>query len=202
MLKKKEKKQWHGKNSPTNSSSFQSYSEKKAGSGSTGIWQCHNKFLFHKLALIFPETMQVSWCYHSSSKVLNSCLWVAAFRSEIITKSDFSTLGNSVAENVSPAISVLEFLSRPLFSPFWTTICHQQSSTFHCSPLFPRSHTTLLKAFISLQPPVEVQHLPASLLIARDSYSLSASWLLKSPCKHCMFSNYGPVYSKTLNNTL
>lgn len=156
---------------------FNHIQKKKAGSGSTGIWQCHNKFLFHKLALVFPETMQVSWCYHSSSKVLKSCLWVAAFSSEIITKSDFSTLGNSVAEKVSPAISVTEFLSGPLFSPFWTTTCHQQSSTFHCSPLFPRSHMTVLKAFISLQHPVEVQHLRASLLIARDSYSPSASWL-------------------------
>jgi len=50
--------------------------------------------------------------------------------------------------------------------------------------------------------PVEVQHLPLSLLIARGSHSPSASWLLDNPYKYCMFSNYGPVYSKALNNIL
>lgn len=143
---------------------FNHIPKKHSGSGSAGNWQRHNKFLFYKLVLIFAETMQVSWRYHSSIKVLTSCFSIATFSSGIITKSDFSTLGNSVAEEFLPASSlcVLEFLSGPLFSPFWTTTCHLQSSSFHCSPLFPRSLMTMLKAFISLQNPVEVQHLSLS----------------------------------------
>lgn len=177
--------------------------KKHSGLGSAGNWQRHNKFLFYKLVFIFPETMQVSWCYHLSIKVLKSCFWIATFSSEIITKSDFSTLGDSVAEEVSPASSlrVLEFLSGPLFSPFWTTTCHPQSSSFHCSPLLPRSLMTMLKAFISLQNPVVVQHLPLS-PHRKGAVTHPVSWLLNNPCKHGMFSSYGPVYSKTLNNIL
>lgn len=182
---------------------FNHIPKKHSGSGSAGNWQRHNKFLFYKLVLIFAETMQVSWRYHSSIKVLTSCFSIATFSSGIITKSDFSTLGNSVAEEFLPASSlcVLEFLSGPLFSPFWTTTCHLQSSSFHCSPLFPRSlmtcwrhsshYRTLWKSNICL-----------SLLIAREQLLILFSWLLNNPCKHGTFSSYGPVYSKTLNNIL
>lgn len=42
-----------------NTSTFQSHSEKTHWLRSTGIQQSH-KFLFQKVVLIFPQTMQVS----------------------------------------------------------------------------------------------------------------------------------------------
>ena len=145
--------------------------------------------------------MQVSWCYHSSTKALKSCFWVATFSSEIINKSDFSTQSNSMAEEVSPAVSVF------LNSSVWPCFHHSEQlpviSNLHPFTVHPSFQDHLWPCwrhsshYSTLWSPAS-----ASLLIASGSYSLSASWLLNNPCKHCMFSNYGPVYSKTLNNIL
>lgn len=88
------KKQWHGKNSPRKTCSFQLHSEKIHWIRSEAIWQCHNTFLFQKLVLIFSQTMQVSWWYHSS-------FWVAIF----ISETSFNVfLRYCVAEEVSSAV--------------------------------------------------------------------------------------------------
>lgn len=171
--------------------------EKHAGSGNAGIWQYHNNFLFHKVVLSFPESMQESCSYHPSTEALKSYFWVATFSSEIITKSDFSTLGSSVAEKLSPAAFVL--LNSSVGPHFHHSEQPPVISNVHPFTVFPPlfqityDHTEGIHLIAALcgspAPALLPPHCRGQLLT-----------LCFLPCKWTMqtlFPNYGSVYSMT-----